>query len=139
MRGLVKERMVEAIERNADKVVSEMRAMLAIGYPEVAAVTEIDWTWGDAPRGSIAIGKFGANEYEMLVVTIYARGKQGSGISTAWFEFGTHPRVQKTTGRETGQITAFPFFFTVFRANRQRVQNSLRATLRRAVKRVNNM
>lgn len=137
MRSEVNEALSRSVERNAEKVCVEMRTMLAIQYPAVAAQVEIDWTWGDAPRGSFTIGKASNGaETTALSVTIYARGKQGSGLNAAWFEFGTAERFTKD-GESRGRITAGPFFYTVFRANRQRVQASLRAALRRAVKKVN--
>ncbi|GAA4218625.1 hypothetical protein GGQ68_002512 [Sagittula marina] len=137
MRSEVKEALVRGVERNAEKVCDEMRLMLAVQYPAVAAKVEIGWTWGDAPTGSFTIARASNGaETTALSVAIYARGKQGSGLSAAWFEFGTAERVTKS-GARRGRITAGPFFYTVFRANRQRVQASLRATLRRAVKKIN--
>jgi hypothetical protein len=137
MRSDVKEALIKSVERNAEKVCDEMRLMLAVQYPAVVRQVEIGWTWGDAPRGSFAIGKASnGTETTSLSVTIYARGKQGSGISPTWFEFGTAERFTKE-GESRGRITAGPFFYTVFRANRQRVQASLRAALRRAVKKIN--
>lgn len=137
MKTMVPERMQTAVARQADSLVAEMQAMLAIQQPAVAAQTEIDWTKGEAPKGSVTVGR--AEVKGGFTVTIYARGRQGSGFSAAWFEFGTAPRVQKTTGRSTGQIVATPFFFPVYRANRQRVLSNLRATLRRAMKKIDAM
>ncbi|WHZ35756.1 hypothetical protein [Sagittula sp. MA-2] len=138
MRTEVHEALVRSVEANAEKVCAEMRAMLAIQRPAVAAQVDIDWTWGDAPKGSFTIGKasFNGAETTALTVTIYARAKSGSGISAGWFEFGTAPRFHES-GKATGRITATPFFFPVYRSNRQRVQSSLRAALRRAVKKIN--
>jgi len=138
MRSEVKEALTRSVEANAEKVCTEMRAALAVQYPAVAAKVEIGWTWGEAPRGSFTIGKasFNGKETTALSVTIYARAKSGSGISAGWFEFGTAERFTKS-GKSTGRITAGPFFYPVYRANRQRVQSSLRAVLRRAVKKIN--
>ena len=138
MKTLVNEKLTEAVERQAEAVVKEMRLMLAIQEPGVAAKTEIGWTWGDdTPRGSVTVGKtsFGG---EAMAVTIYATAQQGSGFSAGWFEFGTKPRVTKS-GANRGQITGAGFFFPVYRANRQRILNNLRSTLRRAVKKINAM
>ena len=91
MKTLVNEKLTEAVERQAEAVVKEMRLMLAIQEPGVAAKTEIGWTWGDdTPRGSVTVGKtsFGG---EAMAVTIYATAQQGSGFSAGWFEFGTKP------------------------------------------------
>ncbi|EBA06002.1 hypothetical protein [Sagittula stellata] len=136
MRTEVREALANAIERNADNVCAEMRIMLAVQYPAVAAKVDIGWTWGDAPRGSITVGKVGGRETDQIAVTIYATAKQGSGFSAAWFEFGTAERFTKD-GKSTGRITAGPYFFPVYRANKRRVLTSLRSTLRRAVRKIN--
>lgn len=139
MRDVVQDKMATALERNAERVVKEMQVLLAVQYPAVFRRVEIAWTWGDAPRGSITVGTVRGNDYDQIAITIYARGKQGSGITPAWFEFGTAPRVQKTTGRRTGQITAGPFFFPAWRANKKRVRASLQTTLRNALRKINAM
>ena len=153
METLVHERLTAGMERWAGRLVTEMNAMLAISWPALAGRIEIDWTWGDAPAGSITVGTAGkGGEYDQMVVTVYARAKQGSGISATWFEFGTAPRFRhkaRVTGGQrtrilgrnkggfTGQITAGPFFFPVYRANKKRILSGLRSTLRTAVKRIN--
>lgn len=137
MRTEVKEALTKSVEANAEKVCTEMRATLAVLLPAVAANVEIDWTWGEAPRGAITLSKAtSGKEFSSISVTIFARAKQGSGITPAWFEFGTSPRYHKS-GKATGQITASPFFYPTYRANRQRVQSSLRGVLRRAVRKIN--
>lgn len=138
MDALVHERLTKAVERWAGRLVAEMNAMLVISWPALAGKVEIEWTWGDAPAGSISIGKAGkGGSYETLAVTVYARARSGSGISAAWFEFGTNQRRQKKTGRATGRVTANPFFFPVFRANRARILSGLRSTLRTAIRKIN--
>lgn len=139
MRTEVREALTKSIERQASAVVREMTAFLMATNPNVAKDVTIDWTWGDAPRGSISLGRVGESEYSQLVVTIYARAKSGSGFDAAWFEFGTNERVQKTTGRRTGRITPTPFFFPVYRANKQRVLSNMRSTLRRVIRKINGM
>lgn len=139
MKTVVKEQLAKAVERQAEAVTKEMRAFLLIGYPAVAAKTDIGWTWGeDLPRGAIRVGEFRGKETAELTVVIYATAKQGSGFNVRWFEAGTRSRQTKT-GANRGQIQARPFFYSVYRANKQRVLNNLRATLRRAVKKVNSM
>ncbi|WP_305972698.1 MULTISPECIES: hypothetical protein [unclassified Mameliella] len=133
----VHDKLTRAIERWADRVVAEMRAMLALSYPAVAAKVDISWTWGQAPAGAITVGQVGRNEFDQMVVTVYAKAKSGSGISAAWFEFGTAPRVQKKTGRPTGRISGASFFFGTYRSNRRRILSGLRSTLRRAVRNIN--
>ena len=136
MRSEIREALTRSVEQNAEKVCREMRVFLAVLHPRVARHVEIGWTWGEAPRGSFTIGKASnGTETTALSVTIYASAKSGSGLNAAWFEFGTAERFTKS-GKSTGRITAGPFFYTVFRSNRQRVKTSLRAALRRAVKKI---
>lgn len=125
----VHEALTKQIEKEAERLVREMNAL----KPAVAGLT-VGWTWGDAPRGSVQIGKYGKAEAEEIKVTIYATHRSASAW---WFEEGTAPRFQKKTGRYTGQITAQPFFFPAYRSNKQQMMNRLRAALRRAVRRLN--
>jgi hypothetical protein len=136
LKGLPQERLTTAIERQAEAVVRDMRAVLAATSPAVARRVEIAWTWGRAPRGAVTIDQVRGKDRASLTVTLYARARQGSGLDARWFEFGTAPRVQRKTGRRTGRIVARPFFFPVYRANRQRVLANLRSTLRRAVRKI---
>jgi hypothetical protein len=152
METLVHDRLTAAVERWAGRLVTDMRAILAVSWPALADKVEIDWTWGEAPAGAITIGKAGRTEYDQITVTVYARARSGSGISAAWFEFGTAPRfrhvgrraagrrtriVGRNAGGYTGQITANPFFFPVYRANKRRIISGLRSTLRTAIRKIN--
>lgn len=134
--SVIEETLTKQFEKEADKLVKEMRLFLAITWPEVEPDIEIEWTWGDAPAGSVQIGTVRGREIASIGVTIYARAKSGSGVAAHWFEFGTGERVQTKTGRRTGRITAGPFFFPPYRANRQRIRNNLRSALRRSVRKL---
>lgn len=125
------------IDKEAARVVSLMTVFLAQQWPAVASQIEVAYTWGDAPSGSVTIGKYKGREYSKISVTIYAKSKSGSGISARWFEFGTKMRVQKKTGRSTGRLPAKPFFYPVYRAQRTAIKNNVRSALRRAVKKLN--
>jgi hypothetical protein len=133
----IEEALKKQFEKEAEKLVKEMRLFLGASWPALEDDIEINWTWGDAPAGAVTVGSYGRKDTAALVVTIYARAVSGSGVSAAWFEFGTAERVQKKTGRRTGRITASPFFFPPYRANRQRIRNNLRGALRRAVRKLN--
>lgn len=134
---VIEDALRKQVEKEAGKVVAEQQILLAVSPYDIAKHIEIDWTWGDAPAGSVVIGEVRGRESASIGVTIYARARSGSGMSAAWFEFGTAPRVQETTGRRTGRIMAQPFFFPPWRANRTRVKGNIRAALRRAVKKLN--
>ena len=113
------------IEKTAEMVVKEMRLL----NPLPGSIS-IGWTWGDAPRGSVTVGRVAGREYDRISVTIYAKGDK---FPAAWFEFGTAERFHKS-GKSTGRIVASPFFFPVYRANRRRIKTRIKSAVRRAVK-----
>lgn len=120
------------MQRTAERVTREMRAF----NPLTDADIEINWTWGDAPKGSVTLGtvRSGKNPgktYDKIAITIYARGR---GFAAMWFEHGTAERFQKSTGRRTGRVTAQPFFFPVYRANKKRIRSTINAAVRRGFK-----
>lgn len=111
-----------AMEAVAEDVVREMRA-----FNPLPRDIEIAWTWGSAPRGAITLGRVARTQYDRIAVTIYARGDT---FSAAWFEHGTAERFHRS-GKSVGRITAQPFFYPVYRANKRRI----RARISRAVRR----
>lgn len=132
---LVRDELIAAMEKSAAEMVSEMNAIAPI--PEITA----GWTWGDMPKGAMRIGKFRGSEYGRIAITIYATAVDkdfGDFPAIArWFEFGTAPRTQKTTGRFTGRIAAQPYFYPVIRGNKSRVKGSLTRAVNKAMKRAN--
>lgn len=127
----VKAEVVAQLEKEAEKLVAEMNAL----KPNRAII--IDWTWGDVPAGAVTLGRVGRTQFEKIAITIYAtgvsNGKPFPGLA-GWFEFGTRPRVQKTTGRYTGQIVASPYFFPVYRSNRTRIRGNISRAITRGVR-----
>jgi hypothetical protein len=126
---IVHERLERGLERIGDDIVREMSALNPL-----PGDIQIMWTWGDAPKGAVTLGKFGKAEQDSMSITIYARGET---FAAHWFEFGTARRFQKTTGRYTGFIAARPFFYPVWRANRASVRRRLNGILRRAIRKAN--
>lgn len=88
----------------------------------------IDWTFGNPPSGAIVLADFGGAESDMGV-TIYT-----TDWRARWFEFGTADRVQKTTGRRVGRITAQPFFYPAFRLFRGPARSAIARAVRRGIK-----
>ena len=132
--GVVRDALVKQIEKEANKLVSQMNAI----KPNAAIV--VDWTWGDAPAGTLKLAKTSSGgDFGKISATIYATAKTGEypkGFKAlaVWFEFGTADRVQKKTGRRTGRITASPYFYPVYRANKSNVKRNLTNAVRRAIK-----
>lgn len=122
----VREEVTLAMQRTAERVVKEMRAW----NPLTDADIEINWTWGDAPVGSVTVGKVAKTEYDKIGITIYARGRD---FNAWWFEVGTNERFHKS-GKSVGSITAQPFFWPVYRANEKSIRRTITAAVRRGVK-----
>lgn len=136
---LVKE-LSEAMEKSAVELVREMKAIA----PNAEIRNSIKWTWGDAPKGSTVLAtSSGGRGYETLRITVY------TDRDIAWFahlfEFGTRQRFRKKVGGKyasanpkstsTGTLTAQPFFFPSYRANRRRIKGRINRALRKVVKR----
>lgn len=127
----ITEEVTKAVEKICNEIVRDMRGVAP--HPKIAAA--IDWSWGDAPAGALTVGTFKGKSYGAINATVFVR--RNPAFYAHWFEFGTRPRVQKTTGRSAGQMTAQPFFYPVIRANKRLFRNRLRAAINRAVKRAN--
>lgn len=115
-----------AMETGADELVQAMRTQNPL-----PGEIEIDWTWGQAPKGSVTVDSMDSGRG--LAITIYARAKSGAGFSAWWFERGTDERHHKS-GKSTGRITAQPFFFPVYRALRRRVRSRITREMNKVLK-----
>lgn len=120
------------LEVVARQLVSQMRRL----NPLPGAI-EIDWTWGKAPGGSIAIGRVAKGEKSGEFITVYATAKteaypDGFPAVASWFEFGTAERQTKA-GHPTGKITASPYFFPVWRSERRRVKSRITRAVKRGL------
>jgi HK97 gp10 family phage protein len=117
----------DQLEKEAVKVVADMKAIVPVRTG--ALRDSIGWTWGDAPKGSISIGKVQNREYEQIAITIYAGTRDKSlGSADAFYahfvEFGT--------SRE--KDGARPFFFPAWRANKRRVRGNIKRAVSKAIK-----
>lgn len=125
--------LTKQIEKEAEKIVALMEQDKPVGIDgKPIEKLEIGWTWGDAPRGSVTVGRVANNEYGKVGVTVYARGATDSGFGAAWFEFGTRERFHES-GKSTGVLPAQPFFWKSYRARRQRLKPNFRSAITRGV------
>jgi HK97 gp10 family phage protein len=116
----------DQLEKEAAKVVQDMKAIVPVGATG-ALRNSIGWTWGDAPKGSLTLGKVQGREYETVAITIYAGTRdKGLGDQDAFYahfqEFGTV------------KMTANPFFYPAWRANKKRVASSIKRAVNKAIK-----
>jgi hypothetical protein len=113
----------KALAKQATRIVAAMKVLA----PEWLR-DSIDWTFGNPPSGAVVLADFGGAESDMGV-TIYT-----TDWRARWFEFGTAERVQRSTGRRVGRITAQPFFYPAFRLFRQPARSAIARAVRKGIK-----
>jgi HK97 gp10 family phage protein len=123
----IKAELVRTLEAQAEKIVKDMRNLVPV---ETGALRRsINWTWGDAPAGSVSVGQVKGAAYDRIAITIYAGTRDKSlGAGDAFYarfqEFGTR------------KMAANPFFFPAYRANRTAVRSAITRAVRKAAKTV---
>lgn len=120
------------MEVHAAQIVAEMRMLAPVlKDPDKrrtpgALRDSIGWTWGKAPKGAMTIATVKGRAVDGLFITIYAGTRDKKlGASDAFYarfqEFGT------------AKMPASPFFFVVWRSNKQRVRSSISRAVKKAV------
>jgi HK97 gp10 family phage protein len=120
----VREEVTRAMETVAPLIVADMRRLAPKG-DTLRVASSINWTWGDAPAGTMVLGSFGAKggknvDYGTLRITFYAAG--GAAFYGKFHEFGTR------------KMTASPFFYPVWRVWKRRVRSRIRSAISRGIK-----
>lgn len=118
--GLDKLRRKLAALPQAEK--NKIREAIAASAREIANMAEslvpqesgllagsIGWTWGDAPKGSMALATARSGD---IVATVYAG--DSDAFYARWVEFGT------------AKMKAQPFFFVSYRALRKRAKSRIK-------------
>lgn len=125
----VEQEIRSALEQSANEIVAMMKSLAQSDRVRES----IAWTWGDAPKGSFAIGSAGTGN---LKITIYAGG--GEAFMAFWEEFGTAPHINagRFAGTQHPGTAARPFFFVSYRALRKRVRGRVTRAVNKAAKRV---
>jgi len=108
-----------AMEDAANDIVEEMWSRAPEGET-LQLGASIGWTWGDAPAGTMTIGKVGGKEYGTMRITIYAGG--GDAFYARFQEFGT------------ANMSANPFFFPVWRARKRRVKSRISRAISKSIR-----
>ena len=106
------------MEQIAQDLVDDMYTMAPHLTGDLAG--SIDWTWGEAPKGTIVIGKVAKRAYGTLQITIYAGG--GDEFYARFQEFGTR------------KMAANPFFFPVYRARRNSMKTRIGRAMNKAIR-----
>jgi len=114
-----------ALEVEAAKIVGDMKRLVPV---DSGALREsIGWTWGDAPKGSISVGKVKGRKFDQVSITIYAGTRdKGLGKGDAFYarfqEFGTV------------KMAANPFFYPAWRANKSSARSAMKRAINKAVR-----
>lgn len=115
--GVARNGMREALAQSAREITDLMEALVPKDSGNLAG--SIGWTFGTAPKGSLAIGFVKSGE---LTVTIYCG--DSDAYYARWVEFGTQ------------KMAAQPFFFPAYRALRKRASRRIKSSARKAAKKV---
>lgn len=149
--------LMDEIERQAIRLVARMKAAAPVlKQPDRRRTPgelkdSIGWTWGDAPAGSLIIGKQGSGTRRSPRITIYAGSRRTAGRNSAgafyatWVEFGTQAGVagsrtaSSTGGRRSRGVkrthpgtVAQPYFWPAYRAMRQGIRAGMSKAINKA-------
>ena len=132
---LAREEIAKAMEQSANEIVALMKSLAPVETGDLQI--SISWTWGDAPKGSLALGTVrqkGAGTGNM-VITIFAGG--GEAYYARFIEFGTSPFTNggRFAGSANPGVKAQPFFYPAYRANRKRAKSRITRAINKSAKR----
>lgn len=127
----------KAMEEGAQEMVNLARSLVRIGTT-MQLHDSINWTWGDAPQGSIKLGTVrqkGKGSGNMAI-TVYAGNSDA--FYARWVEFGTSGHVQggMFAGSEHPGTAAQPYFYPAYRAVRKRIKSRITRAISKSTKRV---
>lgn len=120
-----------AMEKGADEIVAMAQSLAPVG--DGTLWESIGWTYGDAPKGSIALASAKAGN---IAITVYAGNDEA--FYARWVEFGTSPHEQGGiyAGTEHPGTSQQPFFYPAYRKSRRRIKGRVTRAINKAAKRV---
>lgn len=133
--ALAEKRILAAMAAAADDIVSMMKRLAPVDDGDLQM--SISWTWGDAPKGSLTIGKVSRTRRDGSPrITIFAGNHEA--YYARWVEFGTAPHINggRFAGSRNPGTRAQPFFYVSFRAGRRRAKSAISRAITRAAKEV---
>lgn len=113
----VREEVRTAMVRSAREIADLAEVLVPQGTTGKLAGS-IGWTWGEAPRGALSLGKVATGGD--MTITVYAGDREA--FYARWVEFGTV------------KVAAQPFFFPAYRALRKRSKSRIRRAWTRGIK-----
>lgn len=134
---LAREEIAKAMEQSANEIVAMMKSLVAGSTDTGTLQMSINWTWGDAPKGSMVLGavRQGGRGAGNMAITIYAGG--GDAFHARFVEFGTSPHLNggKFAGSQHPGTPAQPFFYPAWRAGRKRARGRVTRAITKSAKR----
>lgn len=127
---LAEQEIRKAMEAGANEMVALAKSLAASDRVR----NSIAWTYGDAPKGAIALGGVQSSSGNIRI-TVYAGGDEA--FMARWEEFGTSPHVNAGifAGTQHPGTKARPFFFVSFRALRRRMKSRITRSINKSAKR----
>lgn len=114
----VKRAAAAALEENARELVAEMKRLVPVDEGDLK--DSINWTWGDAPAGTMVLGSVGRQDYATMRITIYAGG--GDAFYAFFQEFGTV------------NMPPNPFFFTSYRKLKRKMKGRVTRKINKTIR-----
>lgn len=124
------------MEEIAERVVAMAKSLVAVDKGDLKK--SIGWTWGEAPEGSMVLGKVKSRSSGNLAITIFAGGDQA--FYARWVEFGTSSHINegKFAGTKHPGTRAQPFFYPSWRANRRSAKSKISRAITKSARKVAN-
>lgn len=122
------------MEKIAGEMVSLAKGLVPVEYGDLKA--SIDWTWGEAPKGSIVLGKVKRKQSGNLVITIFAGNDKA--FYARWVEFGTSPHINGGifAGSKHPGTRGQPFFYPAWRAIRKSAKSRIGRSIGKSARKV---
>ncbi len=132
--AVAKAEIKSGMEVAANEIVAMMKSLVAVDEGKLR--DSIGWTWGKAPKGSLAVAVLKSGMAADLTLTIFAGNAEA--YWARWVEFGTkpHDNAGKFAGTKNPGTKARPFFYVSWRANQRAAKSHIRKSVRKSVKKV---
>lgn len=126
--ALAREAAKQALEQNARELVAEMKRLAPKDTRALA--NSINWTWGDAPAGSMVLGTVAGNKYSTMRITVYA-GDESTIVTNS-----RGVRFQNAFLQEFGtkNMPPSPFFYPSYRGLRRKMKGRVTRSINKALK-----
>lgn len=123
-----------AMEQSANEIVALAKSLAPVDSGDLQM--SISWTWGEAPKGAMILGRVKASGAGNLKITVFAGG--GDAFYARFIEFGTspHSNAGRFAGSQHPGTKAQPFFYPAYRAMRKRAKGRVTRAINKSAKRV---